>query len=146
MLGYALRRVMTAIPIVLLTITVCFFILRLAPGGPFDGERALPPDVLKNLRAHYNLDQPLIVHKRQVNARLHALEVLGGLPVDLHHAAVGQHQLRAFVAGVDALRLATAQDQPLAVHDIDVARQNGHRPINDILRQVMVEFEHCGVL
>lgn len=61
MFGYALRRVLTAIPIVLITITVCFFILRLAPGGPFDGERALPPDVLKNLRAHYNLDQPLIM-------------------------------------------------------------------------------------
>ncbi len=60
MIGYALRRVLTAIPIVLITITVCFFILRLAPGGPFDGERALPPDVMKNLRAHYNLDQPLI--------------------------------------------------------------------------------------
>ena len=60
MFGYALRRVLTAIPIVLITITVCFFILRLAPGGPFDGERALPPDVMKNLRAHYNLDQPLI--------------------------------------------------------------------------------------
>jgi len=59
MFGYALRRVLTAIPIVLLTITICFFILRLAPGGPFDGERALPPDVLKNLRAHYNLDQPI---------------------------------------------------------------------------------------
>ncbi len=60
MFGYALRRVLTAIPIVLITITVCFFILRLAPGGPFDGERALPPLVLKNLRAYYNLDQPLI--------------------------------------------------------------------------------------
>ncbi|MDB5539574.1 MAG: oppB [Devosia sp.] len=60
MFGYALRRVLTAIPIVLITITVCFFILRLAPGGPFDGERALPPDVMKNLRAHYNLDQPLL--------------------------------------------------------------------------------------
>ena len=60
MLSYALRRILSAIPIVLLTITVCFFILRLAPGGPFDGERALPPDVLKNLRAYYNLDQPLI--------------------------------------------------------------------------------------
>src|ERR1051325_636316 len=60
MFGYALRRVVSAIPIVLITITVCFFILRLAPGGPFDGERALPPDVLKNLRAYYNLDQPLI--------------------------------------------------------------------------------------
>jgi len=61
MLGYALRRVLTAIPIVLITITVCFFILRLAPGGPFDGERALPPDQLKNLRAYYHLDEPLIM-------------------------------------------------------------------------------------
>ena len=61
MLGYALRRVMSAVPIALIAVTVCFFILRLAPGGPFDGERALPPTVLANLRAHYNLDQPLIV-------------------------------------------------------------------------------------
>ncbi|CAN7620442.1 oligopeptide transporter permease [Devosia sp. Root413D1] len=61
MFGYALRRVLTAIPIVLITITVCFFILRLAPGGPFDGERALPPDQLKNLRAYYHLDEPLIM-------------------------------------------------------------------------------------
>ncbi len=44
----------------LIAITACFFILRLAPGGPFDGERPLPPVILKNLAAHYNLDQPLI--------------------------------------------------------------------------------------
>lgn len=61
MFGYALRRVVSAIPIVLITITVCFFILRLAPGGPFDGERALPPDQLRNIRAYYHLDDPLIV-------------------------------------------------------------------------------------
>lgn len=61
MLAYALRRVLSAIPIALIAVTACFFILRLAPGGPFDGERALPPTVLANLRAHYNLDQPLIV-------------------------------------------------------------------------------------
>jgi len=61
MLGYALRRVVSAIPIVLITITVCFFILRLAPGGPFDGERALPPDQLRNLRAYYHLDEPLVM-------------------------------------------------------------------------------------
>src|SRR5690606_8473095 len=61
MLGYALRRVLSAIPIALIAVTVCFFILRVAPGGPFDGERALPPTVLANLRAHYNLDQPLVV-------------------------------------------------------------------------------------
>ncbi|MBJ7578347.1 ABC transporter permease subunit [Devosia sp. MC532] len=61
MLAYAFRRVLSAIPIALIAVTACFFILRLAPGGPFDGERALPPTVLANLRAHYNLDQPLIV-------------------------------------------------------------------------------------
>jgi oligopeptide transport system permease protein len=59
MLRYATRRLLTAIPIALIAITVCFFILRLAPGGPFDGDRALPPITLANLRAHYNLDQPL---------------------------------------------------------------------------------------
>jgi oligopeptide transport system permease protein len=61
MLAYAFRRVLSAIPIALIAVTVCFFILRLAPGGPFDGERALPPTVLANLRAHYSLDQPLIM-------------------------------------------------------------------------------------
>ncbi len=60
MLSYALRRVLSAIPIALIAVTVCFFILRIAPGGPFDGDRALPPQTLANLRAHYNLDQPLI--------------------------------------------------------------------------------------
>jgi oligopeptide transport system permease protein len=59
MLGYAMRRVISAIPIALIAITVCFFILRLAPGGPFDGDRALPPTTLANLRAHYNLDEPI---------------------------------------------------------------------------------------
>ena len=60
MFGFALRRVLSALPVALIAVTACFFILRLAPGGPFDGERALPPQTLANLRAHYNLDQPLI--------------------------------------------------------------------------------------
>ena len=60
MFGYVTRRVLSAIPVALIAVTACFFILRLAPGGPFDGERALPPVTLANLRAHYNLDLPLI--------------------------------------------------------------------------------------
>ncbi|MDB5623453.1 MAG: transporter permease subunit [Devosia sp.] len=60
MFGFALRRVLSALPVALIAVTACFFILRLAPGGPFDGERALPPQTLANLRAHYNLDQPLV--------------------------------------------------------------------------------------
>ncbi|PID63689.1 MAG: oligopeptide transporter permease [Gammaproteobacteria bacterium] len=61
MLRYALKRLGTAIPVLFIAITVCFFILRLAPGGPFDGERPLPQAVRANLEAFYNLDKPLPV-------------------------------------------------------------------------------------
>ncbi len=60
MLLYALKRFLTTIPVLWIAITVCFFILRLSPGGPFDGERPLPPAVKQNLEAHYNLDKPLV--------------------------------------------------------------------------------------
>ena len=61
MLRYALRRLLTTIPVLWIAITACFFVLRLAPGGPFDGERQLPPAVQANLAAHYGLDDPLLV-------------------------------------------------------------------------------------
>ncbi|MNF94955.1 hypothetical protein D3C84_776850 [compost metagenome] len=69
----------------------------------------------------------------------------GSLGIDFHYPTVGQHQLRTFVPGVDPLRLAAPQDQPLAVHDVDVVRQNGHRPVDDILRQVVIKFEHARI-
>ncbi len=61
MLGFALRRLLSTIPVLWIALTLCFFILRLAPGGPFDEERQLPERILANLRAHYNLDKPLLV-------------------------------------------------------------------------------------
>src|SRR5262245_24389451 len=60
MIKYALRRLLSTIPVMWIAVTLSFFVLRLAPGGPFDGERPLPPVILKNLAAHYNLDKPLI--------------------------------------------------------------------------------------
>lgn len=60
MLGYAFRRLLSTIPVMWVAITACFFILRLAPGGPFDGERPLPAAIRANLEAHYNLDKPLL--------------------------------------------------------------------------------------
>ena len=60
MLKYAFNRLLSTIPVLWIAITVCFFILRLAPGGPFDGERQLPQQIKDNLSAHYNLDKPLI--------------------------------------------------------------------------------------
>ena len=54
-----MRRFFWAIPTLLVIITASFFLLRLAPGGPFDSDRALHPQVEANLRAAYHLDQPL---------------------------------------------------------------------------------------
>jgi len=60
MLAYTMRRILSALPVILIAVTVSFFIMRLAPGGPFDGGRSLPPAVLANVRAHYHLDQPIL--------------------------------------------------------------------------------------
>ena len=60
MLSYAIRRLMIAIPTLFIVITVAFFMMRIAPGGPFDQERALPPEIEKNIKAAYDLDKPLL--------------------------------------------------------------------------------------
>lgn len=52
-------RVLGAIPTLFVIILLGFALMRLAPGGPFDAERALPPEVEANLRAQYDLDAPL---------------------------------------------------------------------------------------
>ncbi len=60
MLRYTLSRLLGAIPTLLILIALAFFMIRVAPGGPFDSERALPPEIEANLRAAYHLDEPLI--------------------------------------------------------------------------------------
>ena len=60
MLAYALRRIASLVPTLFVIVTLSFFIIRLAPGGPFDQEQALPPEIRANLEAAYGLDQPLL--------------------------------------------------------------------------------------
>ncbi len=59
MLRYTIRRLLGAIPTLLILIALAFFMIRAAPGGPFDAERALLPEIEENLRAAYHLDEPL---------------------------------------------------------------------------------------
>ncbi len=56
---YTLRRVLAAIPTVLVVITVCYLLLHATPGGPFDSDRKVSAAVLANLEAKYHLDLPL---------------------------------------------------------------------------------------
>ena len=59
MFRFIIRRLLQAIPVLFVIITATFFMVRFVPGGPFTGEKAIPPEILKNLEAHYGLDQPL---------------------------------------------------------------------------------------
>ena len=56
MIRIILKRILLAIPVLLAVATITFFLIKQAPGGPFDAEKAVSPQVLKNLNAAYNLD------------------------------------------------------------------------------------------
>ncbi len=57
MLRFALRRLLIMVPLVMLVLTITFFMVSLAPGSPFSKERKLPPEIEANLNAKYGFDQ-----------------------------------------------------------------------------------------
>ncbi|MFA6450754.1 MAG: oligopeptide ABC transporter permease OppB [bacterium] len=59
MTRYIIRRLLGAFPVLLVIITITFFMMRLAPGGPFSRDRALPEEVRASIEARYHLDDPL---------------------------------------------------------------------------------------
>ncbi len=124
MLSYTLRRLLGAIPTFFVVITITFFLMRLAPGGPFDQEQALPHEIRANLEAAYGLDQPVLVqYGRYLQGLLHGdfgpsfkyrdftvTELIRqGLPISL-------------TLGVCALMIAIAIGMPLGI--LAALRQN----------------------
>ena len=59
MFRYALLRILGAIPTLFLVVAIAFLMVHAAPGGPFDAERALPPEIEKNIASAYHLDESL---------------------------------------------------------------------------------------
>ncbi len=59
MLRYVFRRLLTAIPTLFVIVTMAFFLIRVAPGGPFNQERGLSPEIKANLEAQFGLNDPL---------------------------------------------------------------------------------------
>lgn len=59
MLMFIIKRFLQAIPVLLLVTTATFFMVRAAPGGPFDKDRSIPPEVMSQLNKRYHLDDPL---------------------------------------------------------------------------------------
>ncbi len=72
MLRYFLKRLGGAVPTLFIIVTLSFLLIRIAPGGPFDQEKTLPPQILANLESAYGLDQPLWVqYTRYLRSLLH---------------------------------------------------------------------------
>jgi oligopeptide transport system permease protein len=103
MLRYFLMRLGSAIPTLFIIVTIAFFLTRAAPGGPFDQEQTLPPEIMANLRSAYGLDQPIMVqYGHYLGALLHGdfgpsfrykdftvTELIGqGFPVTLQLGAI----------------------------------------------------------
>ena len=59
MFRYSFKRLAGSLPTLLIIVTIAFFLIRTAPGGPFDKERSVPPEIAANLNAVYHLDEPL---------------------------------------------------------------------------------------
>jgi len=128
LLRHAANRLLGLIPTLLMLITIAFFLIRVAPGGPFDSEKNLPPEIRANLDAKYHLDDPLLQQYFRYLGQILTLDfgpsfqykdwtvnelIARGFPVSL--TIGGLAMLVAFVLGtligiVAALRQNTATD------------------------------------
>lgn len=115
MLSFALRRLMAAVPTLLVLVALSFFLMHAAPGGPFDSERSLAPEIEARLAAEFHLDEPLwrqftrylggLLHgdlgpSFQYEGQTVSGLIAGGAPVS---AAVGAAALLLALAGGVAL-------------------------------------------
>jgi len=72
MIRFLFRRLAEVVPVLFVIMTLVFFMIRLAPGGPFDIERNVSEEILQNLKAYYNMDLPLYQqYLRYVGRLLH---------------------------------------------------------------------------
>ncbi len=61
LLLYFIKRILEALGTIVVVATVTFLLLRFLPGGPFDSEKVLPPEIKANIERKYNLDSPLLL-------------------------------------------------------------------------------------
>ncbi|MCA0314908.1 MAG: ABC transporter permease [Candidatus Melainabacteria bacterium] len=59
MFSLIIRRILMSIPVLLIVASLTFALVRIVPGGPFDSEKSLPPEIVANLNAKYHLDKPV---------------------------------------------------------------------------------------
>jgi oligopeptide transport system permease protein len=125
MLGFVLRRLLVIVPTLLAVITLAFFMMRAAPGGPFSGERRLSPEIERNVMARYGLDRPLPEQYLRYLGRV----MRGDLGPSLKYRdksvaeVIGQGFPKSFAVGASALAVALMAGLSLGV--VSALRRDG---------------------
>jgi oligopeptide transport system permease protein len=151
LLRYLIRRLIGAVPTLLILVAVSFLLIRLAPGGPFDTERQPSPEIEANLRAAYHLDEPLY---QQFGRYLLALSkfdfgpsfqyrdytvtelVMTGFPISL--TLGGLAMLLAFLVGVTVGSLAAVKQNTAADHGVMAVAMTGISIPNFVMAPLLV--------
>jgi oligopeptide transport system permease protein len=151
MLRYSLRRLVGAIPTLLILIAVAFFMIRLAPGGPFDSEKVLLPEIEANLRAAYHLDEPLPMQFVRYLGNLVRADfgpsfqyrdytvtelIMTGFPVSLRLG--GAAMILALVIGVTAGSLAALRQNTRTDYTVMAASMTGISIPNFVMAPILI--------
>jgi oligopeptide transport system permease protein len=151
MLRFTLQRLLTGIPTLLILVAVAFFLIRAAPGGPFDSERQLPPEIEANMRAAYDLDEPLLTQFGRYLARLlrgdfgpsfqyrefSVTELIAtGFPVSLRIG--GLAMLLAVLVGVAAGSIAALRQNRRADHAVMALAMTGISVPNFVMAPLLI--------
>lgn len=158
MLNFLFRRLLSAIPTLFILIALTFCLIRIAPGGPFDGEKQLPAEIEANLRAAYHLDEPLY---RQFGRYLGNLArgdfgpsfqyrdfsvtelIRSGFPVSLRLG--GLAMLLALLVGVTAGSIAALRQNSAADYGVMTATMVGISIPNFVVAPVLILFFAVGL-
>ena len=124
MTGYMVRRILWIFPVLWMVATITFFLMHAVPGGPFDQERELPPQVIQNLNKKYNLDKP--IYEQYV----------------LYLWDIAEPKLYDHLLGLDLgpLRM------PGPRLDLGLSYQSVDRPVTDLIRQGLKATVQLGVV
>ena len=151
MLGFAIKRLFGAVPTLLVLIALAFFLIKVAPGGPFDTDRQVPPEIEANLNAAYHLDEPLY---KQFSLYLSGLLrgdfgpsfqyrdytvtelIAAGFPVSLRLG--GLAMLLAFCVGVAVGTIAALKQNAFTDHAVMAAAMTGVSIPNFVMAPLLV--------
>ena len=153
MLRYSLSRFLGAIPTLFILIAIAFFMIRAAPGGPFDAEKALPPEIEANLRAAYHLDEPLYQQFGRYVLNLARGDfgpsfqykdytvtelIAAGFPVSLKLG--GSAMLLALLVGVSAGTVAALRQNSRTDHAVMAVSMTGISIPNFVMAPLLILF------